>query len=58
MEQLAINGGTPVRKTPLSYGRQYIDEADIQAVADTLRSDYLTCGPRVTQLEEKLCRVT
>ena len=58
MEQLAIFGGTPVRPTPLSYGRQYIDEEDIQAVADTLRSDYLTCGPRITQLEEKLCEVT
>lgn len=58
MEQLAILGGTPVRKTPLSYGKQYIDENDIQAVADTLRSDYLTCGPRITQLEEKLCEVT
>lgn len=58
MEQLAINGGTPVRKTPLSYGRQYIDETDIQAVANTLRSDYLTCGPKITQLEEKLCQIT
>lgn len=58
MEQLAIFGGTPVRTTPLSYGRQYIDEEDIQAVADTLRSDYLTCGPRITQLEEMLCEVT
>ena len=58
MEQLAIFGGTPVRTTPLSYGRQYIDEEDIQAVADTLRSDYLTCGPRITQLEEKLCELT
>lgn len=58
MEQLAIFGGTPVRTTPLSYGRQYIDEEDIQAVADTLRSDYLTCGPRIEQLEQKLCEVT
>lgn len=58
MEKPAIFGGTPVRTTPLSYGRQYIDEEDIQAVADTLRSDYLTCGPRITQLEEKLCEVT
>ena len=46
------------RSTPLSYGRQFIDDQDIQAVTDTLKSDYLTCGPRVTQLEEKLCAVT
>ncbi len=58
MEQPAICGGTPVRSIPLSYGRQSIDEADIQAVADTLRSDYLTCGPRITQLEQKLCAIT
>ena len=58
MEKPAIFGGIPVRTNPLSYGRQYIDEEDIQAVADTLRSDYLTCGPRITQLEEKLCEVT
>lgn len=58
MEQPAICGGTPVRTTPLSYGRQYIDDADIQAVVDTLKSDYLTCGPRITQLEQRLCAVT
>lgn len=58
MEQPAIHGGTPVRSTPLSYGRQFIDEADIQAVTDTLQSDYLTCGPRITQLEQKLCAIT
>lgn len=58
MEKPAICGGVPVRATPLSYGRQFIDNQDIQAVTDTLKSDYLTCGPRVTQLEEKLCAVT
>lgn len=58
MEQLAIFGGSPVRETPLSYGRQCIDEEDIQAVAETLRSDYLTCGPKITELEQALCRIT
>lgn len=58
MENLAIFGGTPVRETPLHYGRQFIDENDIQAVVDTLRSDYLTCGPKVTQLEQQLCQLT
>ena len=42
MEQLAIFGGEPVRKTPISYGHQYIDDADIEAVANVLRSDALT----------------
>ena len=58
MEQLAIFGGEPVRKTPISYGHQYIDDADIEAVANVLRSDALTCGPKVTELEKRLCEVT
>lgn len=58
METLAINGGIPVRKTPLSYGHQCIDDADIQAVVDTLKSDYLTVGPRITKVEQKLCEMT
>lgn len=36
----------------LPYGRPAIDEEDIQAVADVLRSDYLTTGPKVAALEE------
>jgi perosamine synthetase len=51
-ESLALHGGTPVRSTLLSYGRQTIDEADIQAVVDTLRSDWLTTGPKVNEFEE------
>jgi perosamine synthetase len=35
----------------IPYGRQSIDEADIQAVADVLRSDWLTTGPLVEQFE-------
>lgn len=58
MENLAINGGTPVRDTKLFYGHQYIDEADIQAVVDVLKSDYLTCGPKITELEKRLCEIT
>ena len=54
----AICGGTPVRDTKLYYGHQYIDDADIQAVVDVLKSDYLTCGPKITELEEKLCKLT
>src|ERR1700745_1704414 len=51
-EPLAIDGGTPVRKTMLPYGRQSIDEADIQAVVDVLRSDWLTTGPKINEFEE------
>jgi UDP-4-amino-4,6-dideoxy-N-acetyl-beta-L-altrosamine transaminase len=51
-EVLAIQGGPPVRKTLLPYGHQSIDEADIQAVVEILRSDWLTTGPRVAEFEE------
>jgi len=53
-EALAIDGGTPVRKTMLPYGRQSISEDDIQAVVDVLRSDWLTTGPKVAEFEEAL----
>ena len=58
MQSLALYGGKPIRRTKLGYGHQYIDEADIQAVVDTLKSDYLTCGPKVEELEQRLCSVT
>jgi perosamine synthetase len=51
-EVLALDGGTPVRKTLLPYGRQSIGEDDIQAVVDVLRSDWLTTGPKVGEFEE------
>jgi len=35
----------------IPYGRQTISEADIQAVVDVLRSDFLTQGPAVTNFE-------
>jgi perosamine synthetase len=53
-EVLAIDGGTPVRKTMLPYGRQSISEDDIQTVVDVLRSDWLTTGPKVAEFEEAL----
>jgi len=36
----------------LPYGRQWIDETDIAAVAEVLRSDWLTTGPAVPRFEE------
>lgn len=35
----------------IPYGRQQLDEADIQSVIDVLRSDWLTCGPAVERFE-------
>ncbi len=58
MGKLAIDGGSPVRETKLYYGHQYIDDKDIDAVVDVLKSDYLTCGPKITALEQRLCEIT
>ena len=51
-QALAVEGGSPVRSTLLPYGRQAVDEADIQAVVEVLRSDWLTTGPKVAEFEE------
>lgn len=42
----------------IPYSTQYLDEDDIQAVERVLRSDFLTCGPRVTEFEDALCGYT
>lgn len=39
-------------KTVIPYGRQTIEEDDIQAVVDVLRSDYLTTGPKIAEFEK------
>lgn len=51
----------PSSHTPIPYGRQSIDESDIAAVVEVLRSDWLTQGPRVAEFERSLahyCGVT
>ena len=50
-EPLACEGGRPVRPTLLPYGRQSIDQRDIDAVVDVLRSDWLTTGPKIAEFE-------
>ena len=40
-----------MKKIP--YGRQNIDQNDIDAVVSTLQSDYLTQGPKVKEFESK-----
>ena len=40
------------------YGKQTIEDDDIKAVVDTLKGPLITCGPRVDELEEKLCEYT
>jgi perosamine synthetase len=42
----------------LPYGRQSIDDADVEAASEALRSDFLTTGPRVAAFEDDLRQVT
>ena len=42
----------------IPYGRQYIDEEDIQAVVEVLRSDFITTGPKVDELEKTITEYT
>lgn len=36
----------------IPYGRQTIEDDDIQAVVDVLKSDYLTTGPKIAEFEQ------
>ncbi|MFR4351745.1 MAG: UDP-4-amino-4,6-dideoxy-N-acetyl-beta-L-altrosamine transaminase [Roseburia sp.] len=36
----------------IPYGRQTIEEDDIQAVVETLKSDYMTTGPKIAEFEK------
>lgn len=56
MRKLAINGGQPIRDTYLSYGRQSIDENDINSVINVLKGDYLTTGPMVCEFEKSVAK--
>ncbi len=38
----------------INYGRQCIEEDDIESVIDVMRSDFLTQGPKIKEFEESL----
>ncbi|MBC7474843.1 MAG: UDP-4-amino-4,6-dideoxy-N-acetyl-beta-L-altrosamine transaminase [Candidatus Sericytochromatia bacterium] len=42
----------------IPYGRQYIDQDDINNVVEALKSDYLTTGPKVKEFEDELAKIT
>ncbi len=41
---------------PIPYGRQSIDQADIDAVVETLQADFLTQGPKITEFENAFAK--
>src|ERR1700680_2683231 len=53
LETLAVHGGKPVREKLLPYGRQGLDDSDIKAVVEVLKSDWLTTGPKIGEFEER-----
>lgn len=44
----------PIRNTYLPYGKQWIDDDDIAAVINVLKSDYLTTGPTIKEFESAI----
>jgi perosamine synthetase len=51
--RLALYGGSPVREKLLPYGKQFVDQKDIDAVIDVLQSDWLTTGPNILEFEKQ-----
>ena len=43
---------TPTQNQFLPYGRQWLDDDDVAAVLEVLKSDWLTTGPKVSEFEE------
>lgn len=54
MSNKTIPGTQPVRSTLLPYGRQWLEEEDIDAVLQVLRSDFITQGPQIDRFERKV----
>lgn len=46
----------PARQSYLPYGRQWVDNEDIEAVIEVLRGDYLTTGPYISKFEQAVAQ--
>jgi UDP-4-amino-4,6-dideoxy-N-acetyl-beta-L-altrosamine transaminase len=40
----------------IPYGKQHIDQDDINAVLETLQSDYITQGPKINEFEQHIAK--
>ncbi len=45
-----------MNNTRIPYGRQNITEEDINAVVETLKSDFLTQGPKIKEFEKAFAK--
>jgi dTDP-4-amino-4,6-dideoxygalactose transaminase len=52
----AIEGGEPVRKEMLPYARHLIEDDDIEAVVQTLKSGWITGGPKIEEFENEIAK--
>jgi dTDP-4-amino-4,6-dideoxygalactose transaminase len=52
IDKPALEGGTPVRNQFLIFGQPRLEEAEIQEVVQTLRSGWISTGPKVGQFEQ------
>ncbi len=57
-EKLAVEGGAPVRASFLPFHQPLVDADDERAVIETLRSGWLTTGPRTKGFERALASYT
>jgi perosamine synthetase len=55
-KELALYGGSSVRENLLPYGKQFVDQKDVQSVIEVLQSDWLTTGPTVLEFENQFAR--
>jgi UDP-4-amino-4,6-dideoxy-N-acetyl-beta-L-altrosamine transaminase/dTDP-4-dehydrorhamnose reductase len=57
-ERIKHTTALKTRHTIIPYGRQSIDEDDIKAVVEVMRSRNLTQGPKIEEFESTLCSIT
>jgi UDP-4-amino-4,6-dideoxy-N-acetyl-beta-L-altrosamine transaminase len=55
---MSDSGSGQFSDRPIPYGRQSINDDDIEAVAAILRGDWLTTGPSVTAFEEAVSEIS
>jgi perosamine synthetase len=55
-KELALYGGSSIRRNLLPYGKQFVDQQDIQSVVEVLQSDWLTTGPTVLEFEKQFAK--
>ena len=51
---LAIEGGRPIRPTFLGHHQPFLGPEEERAVVETLRSGWLTTGPKTKAFEQRL----